>query len=81
MAFNATKALSECLGVTVLASGTDLVQPRTGFQVASVHSILDVAAKVRSLEQACLVGAVLQNLVPKLVCTFISGEQSEMVKR
>jgi hypothetical protein len=40
MARHAPKAFGERLGVAVGATGLILVQPRTGFQVASVHSIL-----------------------------------------
>ena len=43
MARHAAEPLGERLGVAVLAAGLIFVQPRTGFQVASVHSIFETS--------------------------------------
>jgi len=41
MVRDASESLGECLGIAVLAAGLTFWHPRTGFQVASVHSILE----------------------------------------
>ena len=41
MPLDAAEPLGKRLGIAVLAAGLIFVQPRTGFQVASVHSIFE----------------------------------------
>ena len=44
MARGAAKSFRKAFGVAVVTAGADLVQPVTGFQVASVHSIVLLSA-------------------------------------
>jgi len=57
-----------------------LVQPRTGFQVASVHSMWELSDKCLIPAESSLIRPVLQCVVPEIEGELIPREQSDIVQ-
>ena len=69
-----------CGQLSVSRPGLIFVQPRAGFQVASVHSIGELSDKFLIPAESSLIPPVLQCVIPEIERELIPREQSDVVQ-